>query len=274
MSAELSALDWLHIALALMVFVCCAASAGTDDNSTASGNTLVNASQRAAPDNTISPTQTLPKNMSGKAKLAAIDSSLQYKENMTEWQRKTSTQILYLIDPKFPEMGVTREQMKRMMRDQGQLLYASEAIKTFTIQNVSGHSIGDHVFVTIDINASASSKHVESYATNIYGIYEEVPGINRVVAWVDLNNVERISTLKEVHRIELVIRAETATVITKNSFAYGGSDIQNISNPALTSLFPVTTHRVSETHTAPVSLMSTVAAITGTGVIAVFRRIL
>jgi hypothetical protein len=155
---------------------------------------------------------TLSSDQDGKGKLAAIAPFLLYKENMTEWQRKLPTQLLEIIDPNFPKMGITPEQVKKMMRGHDQLLYADEAIKQFNIRNSSMVPVGDHVHIYILTNSSVSLEKMETMITKIEWRGKDFySNANKTVAWVDLNNIEKISSLNEVIRVDIIFQGETTS---------------------------------------------------------------
>ena len=222
--------------------------------------------------------QTLTTDESGKAKLTAIAAFQNYKENMTKWKTKLPTDLLYIIDPSFPEMGNTRERVKETMKRHNQLMYANEAIKIFDIHQISNQPVGDHVYVYIDVNASFSTHAVESHVTKVDNVFKDFTGLNRVKAWVDLNNLEKIASLNEVTGISLVEFGETSSidqsVKLNDSVTTGGDRIQYTPTPVIPSITfaPITTNSVSTTHVTPVSILSICAAIISAGVIVLLRR--
>jgi len=222
--------------------------------------------------------QTLTTDESGKAKLTAIAAFQNYKENMTKWKTKLPTDLLYIIDPSFPEMGNTRERVKETMKRHNQLMYANEAIKIFNIHQISNQPVGDHVYVYIDVNASFSTHAVESHVTKVDNVFKDFTGLNRVKAWVDLNNLEKIASLNEVTGISLVEFGETSSidqsVKLNDSITTGGDRIQYTPTPVIPSITfsPITTNSVSTTHVTPVSILSICAAIISAGVIVLLRR--
>jgi hypothetical protein len=138
-------------------------------------------------------------------KSAAIAPFQRYKDNMTEWQRKLPTQLLQIIDPNFPKTGNTPEEVKALMSKRYQLLYADEAIRQFDIQNTSSQPVGDHIYVRIYRNSSASMQILDSYITKI----NDRDPKGAIVAWVDLNKIEKVASLQEVTGVDIVIPGET-----------------------------------------------------------------
>jgi hypothetical protein len=171
-----------------------------------------NASNISAEIPVLSSNQTVLSDEAGKQKLAAIAPIQSYKFNMTEWQKKLDTDLLYIIDPAFPEMGNSRDEVKKRMSENGQLLYADEAIKKFNLQNRSEHPVGDHALIYITINSSAPDQNIDPYITKIMKKRD-----NMVTAWVDLNNLKQLASLKAVQNIHEVIPADFGYIPVENS---------------------------------------------------------
>lgn len=259
--------------MVLLASFICIPLASANDRLGISNNNTINKTQRAG---VLLQNQSLTPNVAEKQKLAAIVIFQNYKENMTEWQKKLPTDLLYIIDPKFPEMGNTREQVKEMMRGHNQLVYADEAIKIFGISQTSGQPVGDHVNVYISVNASVSTRIVESYFTKVDNIFKDFTGVNRITGWVDLNNLEKIASLKEVSGIDLVIPPSLGSYEPEqmnDTVSISGNGILNTPTSAV-SFIPTlvtSTSPVSTTRATPISVMNICAAIIGAGMIILLR---
>jgi hypothetical protein len=138
-----------------------------------------------------------------KQKLAAIALFQSYKFNMSEWQRKLPSDLVYILDPNFPEQGNSRDEVKRMMSKNDQLVYADEAIKIFGLLLNANHPVGDQVHVYVDINSSMADQDIDSYLTKVTRRQNLT-----ITAWADLNNLKQLASLKAVRNIRLVFPAD------------------------------------------------------------------
>jgi Na+-transporting methylmalonyl-CoA/oxaloacetate decarboxylase gamma subunit len=266
------------VILIIFLLICSVRLVSAAGNTSFLNNNTVSISNTEQQTPTPSSNQTLTTAESGKAKLTAIAAFQNYKENMTEWKTKLPTDLLYIVDMNFPEMGNTREHVKETMKRHNQLMYANEAIKIFDIHHISNQPVGDHVYVYIDVKASFSTLAVESLVTKVDNVIKDFTGLNRVKAWVDLNNLEKIASLNEVTGISLVDFGETSSidqsVKLNDSVTTGEDHIQYTPTSVIPSntFAPITTNSVSTTHVTPVSILSICAAIISAGVIVLLRR--
>lgn len=147
----------------------------------------------------ISVSQTLTPNPDQKAKLSAIQQLVQYKANKTPAQGKISDDLLYLIDPNYPELGNTRDEKKKTWHDYFHaFLYSAEAKNKFG-QNNSGNASGELAHVVIQVKPSTSIQEISPYLTNITSYYS---GDTLLTAWVDLNSLPSLASDKNVMSID------------------------------------------------------------------------
>jgi hypothetical protein len=159
-----------------------------------------------------------------------------------------------------------------MMHENYRLLYADEAIKQFNISRSSQQLTGDQVYVQIYRNLSASPHALDSYITNITDQRRLT-----LYAWVDLNTLEKLASLNEVTGVSSIpplVFASTPKGVNTPFVTTGSAGIQDNRSSVVqpSSTAPITSNPLSSP-AAPVSLLSTLAAITGAGMIAVFRKI-
>ncbi len=153
----------------------------------------------AAP--TPNQTPTVDSSVIGKQKLAAIAPIQDYKQNMEGWQKKLPTDLLYILDPDFPKMGNTRDEVKVWMNERGWLIFADEAVKKFNLKPPAG----DHVFVSVAIISSASPDVIDPFVAwrEEYG-YNSTNGDHHISAWVDLNDIEKLASIEGVSIIDWI----------------------------------------------------------------------
>ena len=195
-------LGLLLLVMCVLLAVGCIGKSGNNNNAVLTPTINTSTVSEPLQHPTLSPAD------DGKTKPAAIAPIQDYKTNKAEWQRKTANQILQIVDPYYPKMGNTPDEVKMMMHDDFEtLLYSEEAIKNFGIQNTSSQPVGDHVNVFIYVNSSVSTYNVEKLMTMVEGRYQDYYSKDyQLIGWVDLNNIKTIASLKNVNRIEVAAR--------------------------------------------------------------------
>lgn len=196
------------IGLALIALIYYFPLVNANDNTSVSNNNTLNVNYTEKQTLVPSSNQTLASYENGKAKLAAIEPILSYKENMTFWQKKISSQILYIIDPKYPEMGNTREQVKEFLRDNNQLIYFNEVSTKLGFNQTMKMPVEDIIHINIYVKPDVSPRIIIPYAVNVSSLSETE---HIAIAWVELNNIEKLASLEEISWIELVgpLRSDT-----------------------------------------------------------------
>ena len=117
------------------------------------------------------------------------------QENMTFWQKKLPTPILEIIDPNAPLSGMTRNEIRKQLILEENLMPTDEVFTKLGVRQPTG----DLVKVTINVNSSVSTQIVDPYVIYLIGKRS-----NLVDAWVDINTIEKIASLDEVKWIDLI----------------------------------------------------------------------
>lgn len=82
-----------------------------------------------------------------------------------------------------------------------QLIPAEEAVIKFNLSPSGSQPVGDQVYLYIFLNKSASTNEIDSYVTNVTDREEKM---HVAVAWVDLNNLVKLISVRNVDHIRVV----------------------------------------------------------------------
>ncbi|MCK9592604.1 MAG: hypothetical protein M0Q91_11410 [Methanoregula sp.] len=146
-----------------------------------------------------------------KELLASQERLASYRENLTVAKRRIPNNLLFVIDPNYPPTSEeTPAQAKKMMIAKHQLIPAEEAIIKFNLSPSGNQSVGDQVYLYVFLNASAPTNEIDSYVTNVTDREEKM---HFAVAWVDLNNLEKLMSVRNVDHIRIVEPPGTDTLI-------------------------------------------------------------
>ena len=268
----------IAIVLAFLVLICNIPIVSAEEKTVISNNSVMNTSD--ADYSTISPLSnlSLTSDEIAKQRFESRNSYDTYYKNLTYGQKKLQSQILQLTDPNYPQSGITQYDIRiQMIQVEKNLIPKDQAVAKFGINN----STGDLILVDIDINSNFTSNNIDPFIANLISRTD-----NRIVAWIDVNNIEKIALLYNIqfltlHQLPLFHSNNTESLSPdhfnnlNNSATTGGDGFQN--TPTLinlvTTVVPTTINPVSTTHAAPVSLMSIYAAISSGGMIVMLRRI-
>ena len=131
--------------------------------------------------------------------LLQIAPNLVYEQNMAEWKKKLSISLVILIDPNYPADKNSRQFIRDQLICFNTILSPEKAVIKLNITNSPGETGGEYVHANIILNQSAPTGVVDQYLRKIEQRYS-----NEVIGWVELMNIEKIATLKDVQRIELI----------------------------------------------------------------------
>ena len=118
------------------------------------------------------------------------------KENLTDAQKKLSTDLLQLIGIINLTKGITRDTFEQQMKQNHQLKWVDD--NGATITGISGHKL---VYVYITPRENANQSLIKS---NVWNITNTDPSFNLIVAWVDVDNLLNLASIDSVKSIRTV----------------------------------------------------------------------
>jgi hypothetical protein len=204
---------------------------------------LVVPPEHAAGNISLVPSQT-------KTPVGSLSPLALYRQNLIYPKNRIPENILQIIDPDFPELGISREQIRSDRIASNLLITSENAKKQFNTTIINGQPIGDQIFLTIYINPNASTHVLDPLVTEVRNRDEEFHIID---SWVDFNNVEKIAALDQVRGMQL-------------ADAIGHSNVNINETPSSTQL-PVATH------TTPISIFIINGSLICAGLVSIFLRI-
>jgi hypothetical protein len=146
-----------------------------------------------------------------KELLAAQERLALYRYNLTDAKRRIPNNLLFIIDPNYPSTSEqTPAQARKIMIARHQLIPAEEAVIKFNLSPSGSQPVGDQVYLYIFLNKSASTNEIDSYVTNVTDREEKM---HVAVAWVDLNNLVKLMSVRNVDHIRVVEPPGTDTLI-------------------------------------------------------------
>ena len=110
------------------------------------------------------------------------------KDNLTDAQKKLSTDLLQLTDSRYLLVGMTLDALKLQMEKNHQLTYATETGNTL-------------VYVYIKLSENADTASINTFVNNVTN---SDPANHLVVAWVDSNQIINLASLNSVRSIQSV----------------------------------------------------------------------
>lgn len=116
------------------------------------------------------------------------------KSNMTYGQKKLSTDILELLDSKFLPSGQSRDNLINTMTGLKQYTPANTVSKNGTMND-------EMVYVYIYLVPTVSTHVIDAYA---WDVTDRDENNHIAVAWIELKNIDALSSLPEVNSIQTV----------------------------------------------------------------------
>jgi len=145
-------------------------------------------------------------NTNSKEALSPIDRINQYEASLSPAQQKIPSSLQQIIYPDYPAVvdpktGMTPARIRDSMISNHQMIPADQAITKFNISNTTRQPVGDQVHMYIYVNASLSTDIIDSVVTSVAGRDEKN---HIVVAWVDMNNLEKLAGINGVKSMSIV----------------------------------------------------------------------
>jgi hypothetical protein len=119
------------------------------------------------------------------------------KSNLTDAQKKLSTDLLQLVNSSFLPLGQTRRILEMQMKRLGQFRPASSVSPAS-----DGRVAGDLVYVYVYLKPFAGTQTIEPY---VWEITDREEGNHLAVAWVEVKNLETLASLEAVCTIRTVM---------------------------------------------------------------------
>ncbi len=132
--------------------------------------------------------------------------NMAYEQNMTEWKKKLPTSLVELIDPNYPIDEKTRQFTMDELVCFKIILLPGKAATKLHLTNSSEENSGESVHVNIVLNQSVPTRAVDPYMQKI-----EQRTSYEITGWVELMNIEKIASLSEVQRIDLIYPTMTVS---------------------------------------------------------------
>jgi len=142
------------------------------------------------------------------------------KPNLTDAQKKLSTDLLQLLDSSFIPQGQNRETLEMQMKNLGQFRPASSISPTR-----DGRVADDLVYVYVYLKPLAGTPTIEHYVWEVTDRDEEN---HLAVAWVEVNELETLASLEVVRTIRTVMPplVRTGSVTTEGDTIHRTSDVR------------------------------------------------
>jgi hypothetical protein len=128
-----------------------------------------------------------------------------YRENLTSPCKKIPEDLLKLTDPNYPKTGNTPAETRAFLISTNEMIPAEQAISRLSINNTTGHPVGDQVYLIIKVNSSESTHIVDPAITSLIGRYEES---HAITAWVDINNLEKLAGIDGFDKMKVNVPPE------------------------------------------------------------------
>ena len=142
------------------------------------------------------------------------------KSNLTDAQKKLSTDLLQLLNSNFLPEGQNREKLEMQMKRLGQFRPASSVSPTG-----DGRVAGDLVYVYVHLKPLAGTRTIEPYVWEVTDRDEEN---HLAVAWVEVKNLETLASLEAVRTVRTVMppMVRTGLVTTEGDAIHRTSDVR------------------------------------------------
>lgn len=155
-----------------------------------------------------------------KAKSKSILQIENVKSNLTDAQKKLSTDLLQLLGSSFLPEGQNRETLELQMKRSGQFRPAS------SVSSASdGRMVGDMVYVYVYLKPPAETRTIEPY---VWEVTDRDENNHLAVAWVEVNGLETLASLEEVRTIRTVMppSVRTGSVTTEGDAIHRTYDVR------------------------------------------------
>ena len=119
------------------------------------------------------------------------------KDNLTEAQKKISTDLLQLAGIINLPSGITRDSLEQQMEKNHQLIWIDEN-GTITDEKSTAHALVYVYIKTLD------TPDLPLLKTKVWNITDTDPANKLVVAWVDTNNLFSLASLDSVQSVRTV----------------------------------------------------------------------
>jgi hypothetical protein len=142
------------------------------------------------------------------------------KSNLTEAQKKLSTDLLQLVNSSFLPLGQNREILEMQMKNLGQFHPASSVSPAS-----DGRVAGDLVYVYVYLKPPAGTRTIEPYVWKITDRDEEN---HLAVAWVEVKDLETLASQEAVRTIRTVMPplVRTGSVTTEGDGIHRTYDVR------------------------------------------------
>ena len=142
------------------------------------------------------------------------------KSNLTDAQKKLSTDLLQLVNSSFLPEGQNREFLEMQMKRLGQFRPASSVSPAS-----DGRVAGDLVYVYVYLKPFAGTQNIEPYVWEITDRDEEN---HLAVAWVEVKNLETLASLEAVRTIRTVMppQVRVGSVTTEGDAIHRTYDVR------------------------------------------------
>lgn len=115
------------------------------------------------------------------------------KVNLTDAQKKLSSEILQLTDSRYLPIGVTHDALELQMEQNHQLTHVAETGNTL-------------VYVYIKTSENTDTTIIKGL---VWNVTDTDPANHLIVAWMDVNNLTRLASFDFVQSIKPVISPVT-----------------------------------------------------------------
>jgi hypothetical protein len=143
------------------------------------------------------------------------------KSNLTEGQKKLSTDLLQLVDSSFLPPGQTTENLELQMESLEQLRPAGSVSG-----KADGEVAGDLVYVYVYLKPPAETRDIEPY---VWEITDRDEGNHLAVAWVEVKHLETLASQEAVRTIRTVMPplVMTGSVTTEGDVIHNTSNVRS-----------------------------------------------
>ena len=143
------------------------------------------------------------------------------KSNLTDAQKKLSTDLLQLVNSSFLPEGQNRETLEMQMKRLGQFHPASSV----SLARDVGRVAGDLVYVYVYLKPPAGTPTIEPY---VWEVTDRDKKNHLAVAWVEVKDLETLASLEAVQTIRTVMPplVRAGSVTTEGDAIHRTSDVR------------------------------------------------
>jgi hypothetical protein len=163
---------------------------------------------------------TVTADISSASKAKSILQIEHVKSNLTDAQKKLSTDLLQLVNNSFLPPGQNRETLEMQMKNLGQFRPASSVSL-----GSDGRVAGDLVYVYVYLKPPARTQTIEPHVWEVTDRDEEN---HLAVAWVEVKDLEELASLESVRTIRTVMPpvVRTGSVTTEGDAIHRTYDVR------------------------------------------------